>query len=169
MKKFSCYLKQKYLLLGFFCLFVEFAGDSVGCIEFQNGRDEQQHHPVVVDVIDVGGVALGSEFQEQRHDEMAGILDHENGGEHEQHVGKNHDAAQPQNGGVVALVALLQLQGCEGECAYGENPRGAHKCAEHIQSGADYHQHRRKKKKNALVSTQLFHHYQRLDARRRSV
>ena len=79
----------------------------MGGIHLQDGSSEQEHDPLVIDVCDV--VVVGHE----PCDEMVVSVHHEHPCEDEKHPRREHDAAQPLHGGVVALISLPHLHGNE--------------------------------------------------------
>ena len=71
------YLKQSHTDLAFFCLLVQFAVYPMGGIELQNGCNQQDDDPIVVDILQVYQIIDGQEGK------MVG--QHEQGGQQKKH------------------------------------------------------------------------------------
>ena len=142
-----------------FFLLLELMGDAMGGIKLQNGGDEQEQHPLVVEIGDVGLVVGEPVARKGVHG-----VDHRNTREHEEDVGDALYALEPMHDRRGTLVELHGLHHAEEHRARQESPAGIeHQTLPHKTkrkaARADYHQHATKQEQHTLKFTQLSHFY----------
>ena len=133
--------------------FTQLVADAVGGVHLQQGAYQQRHHPVVVEDIDVVGIArdgLGKPGLE----EVVAVLDHEYAGADEAGQGEKLDAAQTAQRDAGALIALARLHGGEEQTSrQHQEADKALEDEEHIAAGTRHHQHAAGEEEEGLCLT----------------
>ena len=143
----------------FFLFFgAQFGTDTVSRIDFEDGSDEQQDHPFVVDVFNVTIVAFGTACAEKREKKIINSVDHEDAGQQEGQISYVHNAFQSAHGGVLSFVGLHGLcdgkhhrSGQEHPAGYGLVPH------QHKTADTEHHEYATDCEKYGLQSGHWFH------------
>lgn len=122
-------------------------------VEFEQGCDEQEHHPLVVEIRDVG-LLIGEPMAE----EGVHRIYHRNARQHEEDVGNILHALQTVDDLRIALVELHRLHQGEKHGAQQEHPTGV---KQHVRinktkckaARTDNHQYAAKQKNSTLYLT----------------
>jgi len=137
--------------------FLQLAADAVDGVHFEDGSDEQEHHPLAHYINNVRVHTIMEVVDERGQEEVVGILYHEQSGNDKADVGQRHDAAQATDDEAATVVLLLHLHGSEGDGTECEDPRGRFVHSENVHTGAHHHEQAARHEDGRLKFGELSH------------
>ena len=146
-KKFAHFKTHahSFIVFSFFC---QFLTDSMEGIELQNGSYQQRHHPLVIDVLQIGDMV--------ESEDVALTGKHQQGRHQKQHIADQHHPTESTDGHIRTVVRLLHLHSSETQSPQSKYIGRWTPCQQTCASTADHHQ-ATYQENDALYPTQLSH------------